>query len=148
MTIEIAIIRADMVGKAHTAAYRVASAFYESTSPDLRYVFTGDTSAGVGRKVIHHCDYECSDTNWQAITDGPDIQVVSVVIVDSLYLEAVKGLIEAGKHVLCGKPLPNTLTSAWKMTDPVRKAFSVVRIDFTYYRQPPPGYTLIGDHGS
>jgi len=125
-----------MAGKAHAAAYRVAPTLYESTLPDLRYVSTGDMNAEVGREAARRYGYERSDTDWRAIADDPDIQVVSVVIANSLHLEVVRGLIEAGKHVLCEKPLSDTLASARKMVDLAREASSAVRIGLTYRRQP------------
>ena len=136
MTTGIAVIGAGMAGKAHAAAYRVAPTLYASTLPDLRYVSIGDVNAEVGRAAARHYDYERSDTDWRAIADDPDIQVVSVVIANSLHLEVVRGLIEAGKHVLCEKPLSDTLASARKMVDLAREASSVVRIGLTYRRQP------------
>lgn len=136
MTIGIAVIGAGMAGKAHAAAYRVAPTLYESTLPDLRYVSIGDMNAEVGRAAARRYGYERSDTGWRAIADDPDIQVVSVVIANSLHLEVVRGLIEAGKHVLCEKPLSDTLASARKMADLAREASSVVRIGLTYRRQP------------
>mgnify|MGYP002746663651 FL=1 len=136
MTIGIAVIGAGMAGKAHAAAYRVAPTLYESTLPDLRYVSIGDMNAEVGREAARRYGYERSDTDWWAIADDPDIQVVSVVIANSLHLEVVRGLIEAGKHVLCEKPLSDTLASARKMADLAREASSVVRIGLTYRRQP------------
>lgn len=125
-----------MAGKAHAAAYRVAPTLYASTLPDLRYVSIGDVNAEVGRAAARRYGYERSDTDWRAIADDPDIQVVSVVIANSLHLEVVRGLIEAGKHVLCEKPLSDTLASARKMVDLAREASSVVRIGLTYRRQP------------
>ena len=136
MTIGIAVIGAGMAGKAHAAAYRVAPTLYASTLPDLRYVSIGDVNAEVGRAAARRYGYERSDTDWRAIADDPDIQVVSVVIANSLHLEVVRGLIEAGKHVLCEKPLSDTLASARKMADLAREASSVVRIGLTYRRQP------------
>ena len=136
MTIGIAVIGAGMAGKAHATAYRVAPTLYESTLPDLRYVSIGDMNAEVGRAAARRYGYERSDTDWRAIADDPDIQVVSVVIANSLHLEVVRGLIEAGKHVLCEKPLSDTLASARKMADLAREASSVVRIGLTYRRQP------------
>lgn len=136
MTIGIAVIGAGMAGKAHAAAYRVAPTLYESTLPDLRYVSIGDMNAEVGRAAARRYGYERNDTDWRAIADDPDIQVVSVVIANSLHLEVVRGLIEAGKHVLCEKPLSDTLASARKMADLAREASSVVRIGLTYRRQP------------
>lgn len=136
MTIGIAVIGAGMAGKAHAAAYRVAPTLYESTLPDLRYVSIGDVNAEVGRAAARRYGYERSDTDWRAIAEDPDIQVVSVVIANSLHLEVVRGLVEAGKHVLCEKPLSDTLASARKMADLAREASSIVRIGLTYRRQP------------
>ena len=136
MTIGIAVVGAGMAGKAHAAAYRVAPTLYASTLPDLRYVSIGDVNAEVGRAAARRYGYERSDTDWRAIADDPDIQVVSVVIANSLHLEVVRGLIEAGKHVLCEKPLSDTLASARKMVDLAREASSAVRIGLTYRRQP------------
>ena len=136
MTIGIAVIGAGMAGKAHAAAYRVAPTLYESTLPDLRYVSIGDMNAEVGRAAARRYGYERSDTDWRAIAEDPDIQVVSVVIANSLHLEVVRGLIEAGKHVLCEKPLSDTLASARKMADLARETSSVVSIGLTYRRQP------------
>ena len=136
MTIGIAVIGAGMAGKAHAAAYRAAPTLYESTLPDLRYVSIGDMNAEVGRAAARRYGYERSDTDWRAIADDPNIQVVSVVIANSLHLEVVRGLVEAGKHVLCEKPLSDTLSSARKMADLAREASSVVCIGLTYRRQP------------
>lgn len=136
MPIGIAVIGAGMAGKAHAAAYRVAPTLYESTLPDLRYVSIGDVNAEVGRAAARRYGYERSDTDWRAIAEDPDIQVVSVVIANSLHLEVVRGLVEAGKHVLCEKPLSDTLASARTMADLAREASSIVRIGLTYRRQP------------
>ena len=136
MTIGIAVIGAGMAGKAHAAAYRVVPTLYESTLPDLRYVSIGDVNAEIGWATARRYGYERSDTDWRAIAEDPAIQVVSVVIANSLHLEVVGGLIEAGKHVLCEKPLSDTLASAHKMADLAKEASSIVRIGLTYLRQP------------
>ena len=144
MTIGIAVIGAGMAGKAHAAAYRVAPTLYDSTLPDLRYVSICDVNPEISQATARRYGYERGDTDWRAIAGDPGIDVVSVVIANSLHLEVVKGLLEAGKHVLCEKPLSDTLASARKMADLAREAFSVVRIGLTYRRQLPPGHALAG----
>lgn len=136
MTIGIAVIGAGMAGKSHAAAYRVAPTLYQPTLPELRYVSIGDVNAAVGEATAKRYGYERSDTDWRAIAEDPDIQVVSVVIANSLHLEVVKGLLEAGKHVLCEKPLADTLESAREMARLAREASSLARIGLTFRRQP------------
>jgi predicted dehydrogenase len=141
MSIGIAVIGAGMAGKAHIAAYKVAPTLYESTLPELRYVSIGDVNAEIGEATAKRYGFERSDTDWHAIAEDPNIDVVSVVIANSLHLEVVKGLIEAGKHVLCEKPLSDTLESAREMARLAREANSIVRIGLTFRRQP--GITAI-----
>lgn len=136
MTIGVAVIGAGMAGKAHIAAYRVAPTLYDSTLPELRYVSIGDVNAELAEATAKRYGFERSDTDWRAIADNPDIDVVSVVIANSLHLEVVKGLLEAGKHVLCEKPLADTLESAREMARLAREASSIARIGLTFRRQP------------
>jgi predicted dehydrogenase len=48
----------------------------------------------------------------------------------------VEGLVAAGKHVLCEKPLSDNLEDARAMADLARSANAVVRIGFTFRRAP------------
>lgn len=136
MTIGIAVIGAGMAGKSHAAAYRVAPTLYAPTLPELRYVSIGDVNAELGEATAKRYGFERSDSDWRAIADDPDIQVVSVVIANSLHLEVVKGLLDAGKHVLCEKPLSDRLDSAKEMARIADEASSIARIGLTYRRQP------------
>jgi predicted dehydrogenase len=136
MTIGIAVIGAGMAGRAHAAAYRVAPTLYQPTLPPLRFVSIGDVSPELGSLAARRFGYERSDTSWQAIADNPDIHVVSVVVANSLHREMVEGLVAAGKHVLCEKPLSDTLEDARAMADVARRAETVVRIGFTFRRAP------------
>lgn len=61
--------------------------------------------------------------------------MVSVVIANRFHREAVEGLLAAGKHVLCEKPLADTL-EAEAMALAARNANSVARVGFTFRRTP------------
>jgi predicted dehydrogenase len=136
MTIGVAVIGAGMAGRAHAAAYRVAPTLYESTLPDLRFVSIGDVSPELGSLAARRFGYERNDTSWQAIAENPDINVVSVVVANTLHREIVEGLVAAGKHVLCEKPLSDNLEDARAMADIARSADTVVGIGFTLRRAP------------
>src|SRR5829696_2218586 len=135
MTIGVAVIGAGMAGLAHAAAYRTAPTLYQPTLPDLRFVSIGDVSAELG-SLARRFGYERSDTSWQAIAEHPDINVVSVAVANFLHREIVEGLVAAGKHVLCEKPLSDNLEGARAMADLARGANTVVRIGFTFRRAP------------
>jgi predicted dehydrogenase len=136
MTIGIAVIGAGMAGRAHAAGYRVAPTLYQSTLPDLRFVSIADVSPELGSLAARRFGYERSDTSWQAIAADPEINVVSVVVANHLHREMVEGLVAAGKHVLCEKPLSDNLEDARAMAEVARSADTVVRIGFTFRRAP------------
>lgn len=125
-----------MAGRAHAAAYRTAPTLYQSTLPDLRYVSIGDISPELGSLAARRFGYERNDTSWQAIAEDPNIDVVSVVVANHLHREIVEGLVAAGKHVLCEKPLSDNLEDARAMADLARSADTIVRIGFTFRRAP------------
>ncbi|GAA4901167.1 Gfo/Idh/MocA family oxidoreductase [Tessaracoccus lubricantis] len=136
MTISVAVIGAGMAGKAHAAAYRVAPTLYQSTLPPMRYKAIADINAELGAATARRYGYEEAVTDWRAIAEDPDIDVVSVVIANSLHLEVVRGLLDAGKHVLCEKPLSDTLEAGREMARLAREASTVARIGLTYRRTP------------
>ena len=136
MTLGVAVIGAGMAGRAHAAAYRTAPTLYRSVLPPLRYVSIADMRPEFGALAARRFGFERSDTSWQAIAENPDVDVVSVVVANSLHREMVEGLVAAGKHVLCEKPLSDTLVDARAMAETAQAADTVVRIGFTFRRAP------------
>lgn len=136
----VAVIGAGMAGRAHAAGYRVASALYDPVLPPIRLVSIGDVNAEFGSLAARRFGYERNDTSWQAIAAADDIDVVSVVIANSLHREVVEGLLAAGKHVLCEKPLSDTLDDARAMASAARAASTIARVGFTYRRTPGIAY--------
>jgi predicted dehydrogenase len=136
----IAVIGAGMAGKAHAAAYRAAASLYDPVLPPLRLVSIADVDAGSGSRAARRFGYERSDTSWQAVAEADDIDVVSVVIANAMHREVVEGLLAAGKHVLCEKPLSDTIDDARAMAAAARDADAIARIGFTYRRSPGIAY--------
>lgn len=136
----VAVIGAGMAGKAHAAAYRTASALYSPTLPPVRLVSIGDVNADFGTAAARRFGYERADTSWEAIAAADDIDVVSVVVANSLHREVVEGLLDAGKHVLCEKPLSDTLDDARAMADAASRTSRVARIGYTFRRCPGIAY--------
>ncbi len=140
----VAVIGAGMAGKAHAAAYRAAPTLYAPTLPEIRLVSIGDVYEPLGRETAARFGFERHDADWRDIAAADDIDVVSVVVANSLHREIVEGLLAAGKHVLCEKPLSDTIEDARAMADAARDAAargSIARIGFSFLRAP--GITFI-----
>ncbi|HVH93638.1 MAG TPA: Gfo/Idh/MocA family oxidoreductase [Nocardioidaceae bacterium] len=136
----VAVIGAGMAGRAHAAAYRTAPSLYQPTLPPVRLVSIGDVNPEFGEAAARRFGYDRHDTSWQAIAEADDIDVVSVVIANSLHREVVQGLLEAGKHVLCEKPMSDTLEDARAMAAFAAEAEPLARIGFTFRRTPGIAY--------
>lgn len=136
----VAVIGAGMAGRAHAAAYRVAPTLYDPTLPPVRLVSIADVNPEFGELAARRFGYERHDTTWQAVAQADDVDVVSVVVANSLHREIVQGLLEAGKHVLCEKPMSDTVADARAMAAFAAEVSPLARIGFTYRRTPGIAY--------
>jgi len=134
--IGVAVIGAGMAGKAHAAAYRLATTVYNASLPPVRLVSIADVHEPAAKETAERFGYERHDTSWQAIVDAPDIDVVSVVVANRLHREIVEALLAAGKHVLCEKPLSDTIEDAEAMIAAAAAAQGIARIGLTFRRSP------------
>ena len=99
-----------------------ATTLFGTDRPDVRLVAIADTNTSRGRRHrASRYGYERAEYDWRPIAEAPDIDAVSVVVANHLHREIVEGLLAAGKHVLCEKPLAGSLADAEAMVDRRRK---------------------------
>ena len=132
-SIGVAVVGAGDAGRAHALAYR---SIFNTMLPSVRLVSIADIRQDLGAALATRLGYQRRDTSWHAIAEAPDIDVVSVVVANSIHREVVEGLLAAGKHVLCEKPLSNTVADARAMAVAARGASTIARVGFTYRRAP------------
>jgi predicted dehydrogenase len=85
---------------------------------------------GVNKKNIYN--YE----NYDSIKDNPDVDVIYIVLPNGMHAEyTVRGL-QAGKHVLCEKPMANTPAECQQMVDAGRKADRKLMIAYRCRYEP------------
>jgi predicted dehydrogenase len=135
-SIGVAVIGAGMAGRSHLAGYRAATAVHGSGLPEVRFVAVGDVNATVAKEAANRFGYQRAESSWQAIADAPDIDVVSVVVANTLHREIVEGLLAAGKHVLCEKPLAPSVEDAEAMVSAAKASGRQAATGFTFRRSP------------
>jgi predicted dehydrogenase len=135
-TIGVAVIGGGMAGRAHAAGYRSATTLFGTDRPDVRLVAIADTNATVADDTAKRYGYERAEYDWRAIAAAPDIDAVSVVVANHLHREIVEGLLAAGKHVLCEKPLAGSLADAEAMVAAAQRSDRVTAVGYTYRRSP------------
>jgi len=132
----IAVIGAGMAGRAHASAWRAAPTVGTGELPELELVSVCDLAGDLATATAARYGFSRHDTDWQNIVDADDIDIVSVVVANSLHKEIVEALLAAGKHVLCEKPLTDTVDDARAMVAAAEDSTSIARLGFTYRRSP------------
>ncbi len=135
--IGVAVIGAGMAGRAHCAGYRSAPTLFDPPLPAIRYAAVVDANEAVAKDAATRYGFERTSTDWRELLDAPDIDVVSVVVANELHRPIVEALLEAGKHVLCEKPLAPSVTDARAMVAAAQARPDLVTgTGFLYRRQP------------
>ena len=134
--IGVAVIGAGMAGRAHAHGYRAAGTVFSAGLPPVRLVSVADINADLAADTARRYGFERFDTSWQDVVKADDIDVVSVVVANSLHREIVAELAAAGKHVLCEKPLAPSVEDGQAMVEAVEAAGVVARVGFTFRRTP------------
>jgi predicted dehydrogenase len=70
------------------------------------------------------------------VAEAPDVDVVSVVVANPLHRQIVEGLLAAGKHVLCEKPMAPTVEDAEAMVAAAKASGRETAIGFVFRRSP------------
>jgi predicted dehydrogenase len=135
-SIGVAVIGGGMAGRAHAAGYRTATTLFGTDRPDVRLVAIADASPAVADDTAKRYGYERAEYDWKAIAAAPDIDAVSVVVANHLHREIVEGLLAAGKHVLCEKPLAASMADAEAMVAAADRSDRVTAVGYTYRRAP------------
>jgi predicted dehydrogenase len=126
------------MGAAHSHAWRTAPRFFDLPLRPRMAAVAGRDPDGV-RAAAERLGWESTETSWQALVERDDIDLVDVCTPGYTHAEIVIAALEAGKHVLCEKPLANTVEEAEAMTAAAeRAAADGVRamVGFTYRRVP------------
>jgi predicted dehydrogenase len=135
-SIGVAVIGAGMAGRAHASGYRTASTLYGEGLPEVRLVAVADVNPAFATDTARRFGYERAEAGWEAVAEAPDVDVVSVVVANPLHRQIVEGLLAAGKHVLCEKPMAPTVEDAEAMVAAAKASDRETGIGFVFRRSP------------
>jgi predicted dehydrogenase len=135
-SIGVAVIGAGMAGRAHAAGYRSASTLYGEGLPDVRLVAVADVNPAFATDTARRFGFERAEGGWEAVAAADDVDVVSVVVANPLHRQIVEGLLAAGKHVLCEKPMAPTAEDAEAMVAAADASGRQTGIGFVFRRSP------------
>ncbi|WP_369203837.1 Gfo/Idh/MocA family protein [Streptomyces sp. PU-14G] len=126
------------MGQAHSQGWRTVGRVFDlPLTPALAAVCGRDPAAV--RAAAQRLGWAAAETDWRALIARDDVQLVDVCTPGDSHAEIAIAALEAGKHVLCEKPLANTVTEAEAMAAAARAARArgqVAMVGFNYRRTP------------
>lgn len=134
--LSVAVIGAGMAGRSHAAGYRQANTVFGPGLPPIRLAAVADANLPLAQDAARRYGYEKALASWEEVVEDPAIDAVSVVVGNHLHRPIVEALIDAGKHVLCEKPLAGSLADARAMVSAERRADVVTAVGYTFRRSP------------
>jgi predicted dehydrogenase len=126
------------MGRAHSQAWQAVSrAFDPPLRPRLAAICGRDEAAT--RAAAGRLGWAAAETDWRALIARDDVQLVDIVAPGNLHAPIAIAALQAGKHVLCEKPLANKLAEAAAMAAAADAAFpqgARAMVGFNYRRVP------------
>jgi predicted dehydrogenase len=133
--IGVGLVGYKFMGRAHSNAYRQVASFFDVDPAPRMAAICGRDEVGV-REAADTLGWDSYETDYRKLIARDDIDLVDVVTPGNTHREIVLTALEAGKHVLCEKPLANTLAEAREMLTAARNAGTVNMVCFNYRRAP------------
>ena len=137
-TLRVGMIGYGFMGKAHAQAWRNAPRFFDlPLRPELT-ALCGRSSAAV-EAAAENYGFASWQTDWRGLIARDDVDVVDICTPGDTHAEIAIAALDAGKHVLCEKPLANTVPQAREMLAAADRAAAHGRhamVGFNYRRVP------------
>jgi predicted dehydrogenase len=138
MTLRVAMIGYGFMGAAHSVGWRQAPRVFDLPEDVEMSVLVG-RDAGAVAAAADHWGWASTATDWREVIARDDVDVVDVVTPGDSHAEIAIAALDAGKHVLCEKPLANTVEQAEAMAAAAERAHARgvrAMVGFTYRRVP------------
>ncbi len=131
--LNVAMIGYGFMGRAHSNAFHQAGCFF-----DIPYELKQKLVCGRDRNAVEsfaaQWGWEETRTDWQSVVARKDIDLVDICAPNHMHAPIAIAAAEAGKIVLCEKPLAMNVAEAKRMAEAARNVQNLVW--FNYRRVP------------
>ena len=126
------------MGAAHSQAWRTAPHFFDLPLHPRMLALCGRDPARVSQAATR-LGWESTETDWIRLVERDDIDLVDICTPGNTHVDIAVRALDAGKHVLCEKPLANSVAEAEQMAAAAERAAAhgvLAMVGFTYRRVP------------
>jgi len=133
--LNIGMIGYGFMGRTHSNAYKRVNDFFDlAYRPILKAVCGRDEQKA--QDFADNWQYETVETDWQQLIARDDIDAIDICSPNNTHAEIAIAAAEAGKMVLCEKPLSMNVEEGERMVEAVEKAGVANTVWYNYRRVP------------
>jgi predicted dehydrogenase len=148
-TLGVGMVGYAFMGAAHSQGWRTVGRVFDLPLRPVLAAIGGRDEAAVRAAADRH-GWAAAETDWRDLVTRDDVQLVDICTPGDSHAEIAITALEAGKHVLCEKPLANSVAEAEAMVtaaERARERGQLAMVGFNYRRVPAIAYArrLIAD---
>jgi predicted dehydrogenase len=136
--LRIGMVGYAFMGAAHSQGWRTAGHVFDLPRRPVLAALCGRDEAAVRAAADRH-GWAATETDWRALIAREDVDLVDICTPGDSHAEIAVAALAAGKHVLCEKPLANTVAEAEAMARAADEAYAngrLAMVGFNYRRVP------------
>ncbi|MGV9312381.1 Gfo/Idh/MocA family protein [Streptomyces sp. NPDC003691] len=137
-TLGVGMVGYAFMGAAHSQGWRNVSRVFDLPVRPVLAAIAGRDPSAVRAAATRH-GWAAAETDWRDLIARDDVQLVDICTPGDSHAEIAIAALAAGKHVLCEKPLANSVAEAEAMAAAAEAAAArgqLAMVGFNYRRVP------------
>jgi predicted dehydrogenase len=133
--LNVGMVGYGFMGRTHSNAFRKVGNFFENEYQPVLKAVCGRTEANT-KAFADKWGYESIETDWRKLIERKDIDVIDIVTPNDSHMEIAVAAAQAGKMIMCEKPLARDTAEGEKMVAAAEGAKVLNTVWYNYRRMP------------
>jgi predicted dehydrogenase len=133
--LNIGLVGYGFMGRTHSNGYKRVNDFFDLEYRPVLKAVCG-RSAENAKAFAEKWGYESTETDWRKLVERKDVDAIDICTPNNTHAEIALAAAEAGKMILCEKPLSMDLVEGQTMVEAVEKAGVPNTVWYNYRRVP------------
>ena len=130
--IGVGVIGMGWMGQVHSRSYKQVPIRFPELGVEPSLVICSDNVLQRAEDAQSTLGFAQISDNWRDVVEHPDVQVINIATPNNLHVDIVREAAEAGKHIMCEKPVGRTPWETAQIADIARTAGILTFVGFNY----------------
>jgi predicted dehydrogenase len=132
----IGVVGFGWMGQAHSRGFRRIPSIFADRPVDPALVVCADSDASRRAHAVSGFGFAEATDDWRKVVEHPDVDVVVIAGPNMMHVDVAVAAMEAGKHVLCEKPVGGTPEQTARAEHVARRTGVVTAVGYNYRWAP------------